>query len=131
MAALPQERTSLGRPGMSAKDQTRKSPVHSSSSCRQFIEHRLCIFQIERVGAFSEPAVNRSQQFVSLLRLALIVPEPRHAHCRAQLPGFGLLLTRNRERTLEVYLRLRRVRLGRQERELARYSMDIRLTPPF
>jgi len=30
-------------------------------SCRQFVEQRLSIFQIERVEAFSEPAVDRTQ----------------------------------------------------------------------
>jgi len=32
---------------------------------------RFCFFQIERVKTLSEPPVNRSQQFASLLRLAL------------------------------------------------------------
>src|SRR5262245_43265373 len=65
------------------------------ASCRQFVEQRLGIFQIERIEAFSEPAVDRSKQFASLLNLALITPEPRHAHRRAQLPGFCLLLPRD------------------------------------
>ena len=30
-------------------------------SCRQFVEQRLCLFQIECVEAFGEPAVDRSQ----------------------------------------------------------------------
>ena len=32
------------------------------------------------------------------LHLALVAPEARHAHCRAEFPGFCLLLTRNRGR---------------------------------
>jgi len=36
-----------------------------------------------------------------LLRLALISPEPRHAHSCTQLPGFRLLRTRDCERPLE------------------------------
>jgi hypothetical protein len=39
---------------------------------RQLIEQRLRLFQIERVEAFGEPAVDRSEQFASLLRLALV-----------------------------------------------------------
>jgi hypothetical protein len=46
----------------------------------QLIEQRLCLLQIERVKALGEPAVDRCKQFASLLRLALNVPEPRHAH---------------------------------------------------
>ena len=40
-----------------------------------------------------EPAVDRSEKLAGLLPLALIAPEPRHAHRRAQFPGFGLLMT--------------------------------------
>jgi hypothetical protein len=46
----------------------------------QRVEQRLGFFQIARVEAFGEPAVNRSEQFASLLPLPLIAPEPRHAH---------------------------------------------------
>src|SRR5580704_11059183 len=37
---------------------------------RQLLQQRLRLFQIARVEAFSEPAVDRSEQFASLLRLA-------------------------------------------------------------
>ena len=53
---------------------------------RQLVEQRLGLLQIERVEAFGEPAVDRSEQFASLLRLPLIAPEPRHAHRGAQFP---------------------------------------------
>ena len=53
---------------------------------------RLGLLQIERVEAFGEPAVDRSEKFAGLIPLALIAPEPRHAHRRAQFPGFCLLL---------------------------------------
>ena len=42
---------------------------------------------------FGEPAVDRSETPASLIALALIAPEPRHAHCGAEFPGLGLLLT--------------------------------------
>ena len=35
--------------------------IANTRSCRQFVEQRLSIFQIECVEAFSEPAVDRSQ----------------------------------------------------------------------
>jgi hypothetical protein len=54
------------------------------SSC-QLIEQRLSLLQIARVMAFCEPTVDRSEKLASLLPLPLIAPEPRHAHCRAQL----------------------------------------------
>ena len=82
------------------------------SQVGQLVEQRLSLFQIERVEAFGEPAVDRSEQIAGLLPLALIAPEPRHAHCRAQFPGLCLLLTRDSERTLEICLRFRSVRLG-------------------
>ena len=65
---------------------------------RQLVEQRLRLLQIERVEAFGEPAVDRSKQFARLLHLALIAPEVSEAHGRAELPGLGLLLTRDRKR---------------------------------
>jgi hypothetical protein len=50
------------------------------------------LFQIERIEALGEPAVDRSEKFASLIPLALIAPEPRRAHRGAKFPGFGLLL---------------------------------------
>ena len=60
----------------------------------QLIEQRLSLLQIERIKPFGEPAVDRSEKFAGLIPLALIAPEPRHAHRRAQLPGLCLLLVR-------------------------------------
>ena len=50
----------------------------------QRIEQRLRLLQIARVEPFRKPAVNRSKQFARLLRLALVTPEARKAHCGAQ-----------------------------------------------
>ena len=72
-----------------------------SSSSRSFASFR------SRVSnPFSEPAVHRSEQFASLLRLSLVTPEARHAHCGAEFPGLCLLLTRHCERALEIRFRL-------------------------
>jgi hypothetical protein len=70
----------------------------------QLIEQSLRLLQIARVEAFGEPPVNRSKQFARLLHLALVAPEPRHAHCGAQLPALGLLLTGDRKRLLITQL---------------------------
>jgi len=48
---------------------------------RQLLEQRLRLLQVERVEALRKPAVNRRQQFASLLRLALVTPEASEAHC--------------------------------------------------
>ena len=52
---------------------------------RQLLQQPLRLVQITRLEAFREPPVNGSQQFASLLRLALVTPEACEAHCRAQL----------------------------------------------
>src|SRR5215471_6129214 len=52
-----------------------------STSLRPLVEQRLRLLQIKRVESFSEPAVDRSDQFARLLRLALFAPKPSHAHC--------------------------------------------------
>jgi hypothetical protein len=50
-------------------------------------EQRLRLLEVQRVEAFRKPAVNRSKQFTSLLRLPLITPEPRRAHRQEYFPG--------------------------------------------
>jgi hypothetical protein len=52
-------------------------------SSGQLVEQHLRLFQIERVEAFGEPAVDRSEKLAGLLLLALVAPEPR---ARAQAP---------------------------------------------
>jgi hypothetical protein len=63
-----------------------KRPFRNWLSGVQLIEQRLCLLQIARVEAFSEPAVNRSKQFASFLHLALVPPEARKAHGGAEFP---------------------------------------------
>ena len=57
----------------------------------QLLDQRLRLFQIKRIEAFSEPAVDRSEKLASLIPLALIAPEPRHAHRCAELVRFCIL----------------------------------------
>ena len=68
--------------------------LQNSLSGVQLIKQRLRLFQIERVEAFGKPSVDRSKKLAGLIPLALIAPEPRHAHRRAQFPEFCLLLVR-------------------------------------
>jgi hypothetical protein len=63
---------------------------------------RFRLLQIARIKPFGEPAVDRGEKLACLLPLALIAPEPGHAHCGAEFPGSGLLLTGNFDRALSV-----------------------------
>jgi hypothetical protein len=55
-------------------------PFRNWLSGVQLIKQRLRLFQVERVEAFGEPAVDRREKIASFLPFALIAPEPRHAH---------------------------------------------------
>ena len=46
----------------------------------EFREQRFGLRQITRLEPLREPPVNRSEQFASLLRLALVAPEACEAH---------------------------------------------------
>src|SRR5208282_6272725 len=100
-------------------------------SAAQLIEQRLGLLQIERIEAFGEPAIDRSEKIAGLIPLALIAFKSRHAHRRAQFPGLCLLRARNRERALEIRVRFRRIRLGRLKRDFPGHAMDLGLEPPF
>ena len=89
---------------------------HKRRSSAQFNQQRLRLLQITRVQPVRKPAVNRSEQFARLLRLALVAPEGE-AHGGAEFPGFCLLLTCNRERTLEIRFRFRCIRRMRLKRD--------------
>src|SRR5262249_22773841 len=70
-------------------------------SLRQCVEQRFRLLQIARVEALSEPAVHRSEQFASLLHLALVTPKAGEAHGGAEFPGLCLLLTGDGECAVE------------------------------
>jgi hypothetical protein len=57
----------------------RRGERSAVSSC-QLVEQLLSLLQVERVKPFTEPAVDRSEQTAGFIPLALIAPEPRHAH---------------------------------------------------
>src|ERR1700675_538919 len=78
-----------------------------SFSGGQLIEQHLCLLQVERVGAFAEPDVDRSEEIAGFIPLALIAPEPRHARGGTEFPGFSLLCSCDRKRTLKISFRFR------------------------
>jgi hypothetical protein len=98
---------------------------------RQLVKQRLRFLQIERVEAFGEPLVDRSEKIAGLIPLTLIAPEPRHAHRRAQFPRLSLLGASNRKRTLEIRFRFRRIWLGRQQRDFTSDAIGLGLEPCF
>ena len=53
---------------------------------RQLLQQSLRLLQIERVEALSEPAVDRSEQFAGLLRLARRTPEACGGSWRRGVP---------------------------------------------
>src|SRR4029077_7770562 len=71
----------------------------------QFLEQGLGLFQIELVETFRKPAVNRSEQFASLLRFPVVTIEARYAHRCAEFPGDHHSLQRRRFEATSNYKR--------------------------
>src|SRR5262249_4308021 len=69
--------------------------VSTGVALRQRVQQGLRLLEICRVKALGEPAVDWCQERVDLSALALVLPQPRQAHGRAQLQGFGLLVAGN------------------------------------
>src|SRR5215469_4405591 len=87
----------------------------------------LGLLQIKRIEPFGEPAVDRSEKLASLIPLALIAPEPRHAHCRTEFPILCLLFASNIEGAIERRFCLGGVRFGIEQRDFARHAMHMSL----
>jgi hypothetical protein len=62
----------------------------------QLIDQCLGLLQVKRVEALGEPRVDWREEVMGFCALALVAPEPRHAHRCAQFPGPCLLRPRNR-----------------------------------
>ena len=58
---------------------------------RQLLQQRLRLLQITCIEPLRKPPVNRSQQFVRLLHLALVAPETHEAHCGAKFPALATI----------------------------------------
>src|SRR6516225_2053261 len=87
------------------------------------------LLEIARVEAFAEPAVGRSEKLAGLIPLALIAPQPRHAHRGSEFPGLCLLLPRDRKRTREISFCFCRIRFRRQQCDLPANAIDLSLAP--
>jgi hypothetical protein len=98
---------------------------------RQLVEQSLGFLQIARVEPLRKPPVNRRKQPVSLLRLTLVTPEARVAHCGAEFPGFGLLLAGDGEGALKVRFRFRAIVLWSHQGDFADNAINLSLEPCF
>ena len=65
---------------------------------RQFVEQRLCLFEVLCVEALGEPAVNRGEKLARFDSVTLVAAEARQAHSGAQFPELRLLLSGDAER---------------------------------
>jgi tetratricopeptide (TPR) repeat protein len=111
-------------------DGMRKAGVRGlAQSSSKLVKQRLGLFQIERVEALGEPAVDRSEQIVGLIPLALMAPEPRHAHRRAQFPELRALPPRHFERVAIAIPRCCVLAHGLQQR--AAQAVRFGLCPPL
>jgi hypothetical protein len=95
---------------------------------RQLLQQRLRLLQIERVEALREPPVHRSEQFASLLHLALVTPEAGEACRSAEFPGFCLLLA-CRERTMKTCFGIGC--FAQSDRHFTGHALDFGFAPPF
>src|SRR5262249_16226880 len=68
-----------------------KASARSKQPLRpQLLQQRLRFFQVARVESFSEPPVNRRQQFARFHRLALVTPEAGEADGGRGVPKIWL-----------------------------------------
>jgi hypothetical protein len=80
---------------------TRRLIRLSSQLCQQC----LGLLEVGGVKAFSEPAVHLGEQLAGCGASALVLPQPRQAHRRPQLPRLRLLVADNAEDLLEADFR--------------------------
>jgi len=85
-------------PRLPRKNKSTLSQVYAANSSSNFFAS----FRSSVSKPSVNQTVNRSEQFARLLRLPLVAPEPRHAHCCAELPGLCLLLAGYCEGALEI-----------------------------
>src|SRR6516165_5405774 len=58
----------------------------------QLVEQRLCLFEVRRIEAFGEPAVDRRQKVAGFGGATLVAAQPSEARRGAQFPELGVLL---------------------------------------
>src|SRR5215510_3470031 len=66
--------------------------IRSIALARQLCQQRPGVLQVRRVKPLGEPVVDRRQQVVGFLSLALLLPQPAQAHGGPQLQRFRLLM---------------------------------------
>jgi len=76
----------------------------------QLFQQRLRLLEVGGVKALGEPAVDRREELVSLIALALVLPRATQAQGGAQLLGLRPLAAGNGQGLLEADFRLGRVR---------------------
>ena len=72
----------------------------------QLVQQRLRLLQILGVKAFGEPAVDLRQYVSGFFLLTLLLPHPRQAHRRSQLPRLRTLPASNVDSLVKIFLRL-------------------------
>src|SRR6516225_10004309 len=95
----------------------------------QFVEQRLCVFEVGGVEAFGEPVVDRREQVLRFGVATLVAAEPSEARGGAQFPEFGLLLSGNAQSFLTELLGCLGMPLPQQQ--LASVPIQLRREPPF
>jgi len=68
----------------------RAGPVRRGSP--QLVKQRLCLFQVGRVKAFGEPAIDWRKKVARFGSTTLVAAEPGEAHSGAQFPELCFLL---------------------------------------
>jgi hypothetical protein len=119
-----------GRAGQGADIRAgfRHMPVAGSRQC---IEQRPCVFEIGRLEAFGEPAVDRCEEVAGFGVAALVAAESGEARRGTQLPRFRLLLARRFDRVSVALFCLVFLGGGRGQQQVTFNPMQLRGPPLF
>src|SRR5215469_4458030 len=79
-----------------------RSVVVKSCSIVQFMEQRLGVLQVGGIEALGEPFIDGSEKILSSCALPPLSQHSCETHRRPQLPGLCSLLTRKRDRLVEI-----------------------------
>jgi hypothetical protein len=77
---MPGARDKAQFPRIERRRGNRRVDRPQARSLRQLVEQSLGLLQVERLEAFGEPAINRSEKIVSLLRFTLFAPPLNTRH---------------------------------------------------
>ena len=103
------------RSAQRARLEARTMLIQHSHPLVEFVEQRLCVFEIRRVEAFGEPSVDRREKVAGFGGAALVAAEPGEARSGAQFPELGLLLLGDAQGFAIQYLGGLRLPLTRQQ----------------